>query len=345
MGDSAGVGTAAGEPAPAAPFGTVIAPTMAVATFANGTFSAPDLQPLAPLSLHPAAHALHYGSACFEGMKAHRGVDGVVRLFRADRHVERMRQSADALCLAVPDADLLARMIHDTVAVNLEHVPEPPGSLYVRPVLIGTEPNIGAAAAPSAEGLLYVLASPVGDYFAGGLKPLTLSIETELPRTTPLFGRVKSGANYVMALKVTQQAIRDFGANQVLFAPDGDVQETGAANFLLIDDERVVTKGLDDSFLHGVTRDSILRLAGDLGYRVEERDLSVDELVDWAGHGEAALAGTAAVMSGVGTLVHKGQRVTVGGGEVGPNTLRLRDALLAIQRAQAPDAHGWTEPV
>lgn len=343
---TADVGTeTGGQAASAAPFGTVIAPTMAVANFADGAFSVPELRPVAALTLHPAAHALHYGSACFEGMKAHRGVDGIVRLFRADRHVERMRQSADALCLAVPDSALLAGMIRDTVTANLAHVPEPPGSLYVRPVLIGTEPNIGAAAAPSAEGLLYVLTSPVGDYFAGGLKALTLAVETELPRTTPLFGRVKSGANYVMALKVTQEAMREFGANQVLFAPNGDVQETGAANFLLIDDERVVTKGLDDSFLHGVTRDSILALARDLGYRVEERDLSVDELVDWAGHGEAALAGTAAVMSGVGTLVHKGQRVTMGSGEVGPNTLRLRDALLAIQRAQATDAHGWTQPL
>lgn len=333
------------DPATNAPFGTVFAERMAVSRYADGAFSAPQLEPVAPLDLHPAAHVLHYGSACFEGMKAHRGVDGKVRLFRADRHVERMRVSAGLLHLPVPDADLLHDMIRDTVADARDLVPDPPGSLYVRPVLLGTEANVGAAAAPSKTALLYILTSPVGDYFAGGIRPLKVAVETEQPRTTPQFGRVKSGANYVMALGITLDAKRELGVDQVLFAPGGDVQETGASNFLLLDDDRVVTRGLDDSFLHGVTRDSILRLARDLGYTVEERDLSLDELERWADHGEAALSGTAAVLSGVGTLVIDGREVVMGDGEVGPNTLRLRQSLTDVQTAAAPDDHGWTEPV
>lgn len=328
-----------------APFGTVFADRMAVSRYADGVFSAPQLEPVTSLDLHPAAHVLHYGSACFEGMKAHRGVDDKVRLFRADRHVERMRVSAGLLHLPVPEADLLHGMIRDTVVEARDLVPEPPGSLYVRPVLIGTEPNIGAAASPSATALLYILTGPVGDYFAGGVRPLKVAIETEQPRTTPQFGRVKSGANYVMALGITLQAKRELGVDQVLFAPGGDVQETGASNFLLLDDERVITRGLDDAFLHGVTRDSILRLAGDLGYEVEERDLSVDEVVRWSEHGEAALSGTAAILSGVGTFVHEGREITVGDGEVGPNTLRLRQALTDVHTAVTADEHGWTEPV
>jgi branched-chain amino acid aminotransferase len=131
--------------------------------------------------------------------------------------------------------------------------------------------------------------------------------------------------------------------DQVLFAPDGMVQETGAANFMLFSDDRIVTPALDTSFLHGITRDSILTLARELGYAVEERPVTVEELLSW--DGEAALAGTAAVLSGVGTLVHEGRDVSIGGGQVGPNTTRLREALLAVQRAQAPDAHGWLSAV
>ncbi|MEX2504941.1 MAG: branched-chain amino acid aminotransferase [Egicoccus sp.] len=326
-------------------FGTVMAPHMAVATTTGGVFSTAEVVPTAAIELHPAAHALHYGSACFEGLKAHGGVDGKVRLFRADRHAERLRASAARLLLPVPPTDLLAQALHDVVSANLDVVPETPGALYLRPVLLGTDPNIGAAAAPSDEALLYILASPVGDYFRGGNTGLTLAVETELPRTTPQFGQVKSGANYAMALGVTRRAREEHGADQVLFAPGGDVQETGAANFLLIDDRRVVTRALDGSFLHGVTRDSVLTLAGDLGYTVEERDISIEEIADWAADGEAALAGTAAVLAPVGALIHRGERIQVGDGSMGPNTARLRDALLAIQRGQAADPHGWTQPV
>jgi branched-chain amino acid aminotransferase len=331
------------SPSTAPAFGSVPAPTMVISEVADGVYGSLQAVPVAPLPIHPFAHVLHYSSTCFEGMKAHPGADGIVRLFRPDRHVARMRRTAELLCLPVPDADLLGSAIHQAVASNLEVVPESPGALYIRPLLFGTDPNIGAAAAAAKDALLVVMASPVGDYFAGGSRALKLLLETDLPRTTPQFGEAKAGANYVMALGVTLQAKQRFGVDQVLFAPGGDIQETGAANFLLLDDDRVITKALDGSFLHGVTRDSILVLARDLGYTVEERDISVDELLSW--HGEAALAGTAAVLSGVGTLVHRGEEVRIGAGTVGPNTERLRAALLAVQRAQAPDVHGWTVPV
>jgi branched-chain amino acid aminotransferase len=326
-------------------FGTVMAPTMASCRIVEGRFGSVQLGPVEAIALHPAAHVLHYGSACFEGLKAHRGDDGVVRLFRLDRHVTRMRTSASLLCLPVPDEQLLATTIVDVVRANLAHTPPAPGALYLRPVLLGTEPNIGAAATPSTEALLYVLASPVGDYFRGDGAGLRLAIETELPRTTPQFGQAKTGANYAMALGVTRRARERYGVDQVLFAPGGDVQETGAANFLLIDDRRVITKALDGSFLHGVTRDSILTIARDLGYEVEERDLGVEEVLTWARSGEAALAGTAAVLAGVGAFVHEGREITVGKGQPGPNTRRLREALVAVQRGQSPDRHGWTSAV
>jgi len=324
-------------------FGTVAAGRMVVSETVDGAFTPPRVLPTADFTLHPFAHCLHYGSSCFEGLKAHRGVDGKVRIFRLDRHVARMRRTAELVQLPVPPAELLEQMIVAAVRENLDEAPEAPGALYLRPMLLGTDPNIGAAASPSLGALLAVVASPVGDYFAGGVRPLTLLVETEVPRTTPQFGEAKAGANYVMALGITRRARAEHGCDQVLFAPDGEVQETGAANFLLFDERRVVTRALDSTFLHGVTRDSILDLARDRGMDIEERAVSVDELLAWKG--EAALAGTAAVLSGVGTLVHGGGRQPVGDGEVGPVTLALREGLTAIQRGEAPDVHGWTRVV
>lgn len=318
---------------------------MAVVRWGGEGWSDPGLEPVAPFSIHPAAHVLHYGSACFEGLKAHKGVDGVVRIFRLDRHVSRFRASAERLCLPVPPVELATEMIVDTVSKNLHLVPDPPGSLYIRPTLVGTAANIGAAGSPTTEALLFILTSPVGDYFAGGVKPLRIVVEAERPRTTPQFGSVKSGANYAMALGVTMEARRRHGADQVLFAPDGVLQETGASNVLLISEGRVLTPALDGSFLDGVTRDSLLTLARDLGFAVEEREVRVPELVDWSGRGEVALSGTAAVLAPVGTLVIEGAEVTVGEGDVGPQTLALRQALVDSQVARTPDEHGWTRPV
>lgn len=325
-------------------FGSAFARKMSISYFEDGSYDAGQLIDVAPLELSPAAHALHYGSSCFEGLKAHKGADGVVRMFRLDAHVARLRRSAEKLFLPVPDADLLTDMITDVVRVNLAEVPDAPGALYLRPVILGTEPNIGAAARPSATALLYVLASPVGDYFDSS-RTLTVAVETELPRTTPQFGEIKTGANYAMALGVTRRYAAEHGADQVLFAPGGDIQETGAANFLMIDGDTVVTRALDPSFLHGITRDSILQLARARGLTVDERDLTVDELAGRVDTGEAVLSGTAAVLAPIGTLIIDGKPVVVRDGRMGPRTAELREALLAIQRGQDDDAFGWTTPV
>lgn len=324
-------------------FGSVFAPTLTVATAVDNVYGESKIVDVEDLRLHPAAHVLHYGSACFEGLKAHKAIDGSVQIFRADRHVERMRRSATTLHLPVPPTELLRGMLLDIVRDNLPLVPDQPGSLYLRPTLIGTLPNIGAAASPSTESMLYVLASPVGDYFAGGVRPLTLLVELDLPRSTPQFGQVKSGANYVMALGPTLKAKAEHGVDQVLFAPDGKVTETGAANLVLIDDNTVLTPELDGSMLPGVTRDSILQLARDSGRTIIERAIDIDDVRAWAAAGgEAALSGTAAVLSPVGTLVWaSGETLTFGDGGVGPNVSELRNALTAIHRGEAADTHGW----
>jgi branched-chain amino acid aminotransferase len=326
-------------------FGTVLADQMALATFRDGRWSPSEIRPTGPIEMHPAAHVLHYASTCFEGFKAYRWADGSVRVFRLDKHVERLRQSARLLVLPVPDAELISSTVLSVIDRVRAQVPEPPGALYMRPLLYGTMPNIGAASAPSNEATLIVLASPVWDYFAGGVKPLRIYVEDHKHRTAEHLGMVKTGGNYAAAMGPTLAAREKHQVDQVLFCPDGSVQETGAANFLLIRDGHLMTRSLDSTFLHGVTRDSLLTMARDLGFRVEERVFTVAEMLEWVKDGEAALSGTAAVLAGVGTLVHDGREHRVGSGEVGPVTQRLRAALVAIQTGAAPDRYGWTRKV
>lgn len=326
-------------------FGTTFCDNFAITRFENGAWQAPSIVPLAPIPMHPAAHVLHYASTCFEGFKAYRWDDGKVHVFRLADHAQRMRRSAASLRLPVPDEALLRGMVVDLVLRHVDDVPAPPSSLYLRPTLIGTLPNIGAAAAPSSEALLFVLASPVGDYFTGGAGPLKLLVDDTRARSTEQLGSTKTGGNYAAALGPTLDAKAEFGVDQVLFCPGGDVQETGAANFLLISDDEVITKPLDTSFLHGMTRASILTLAADLGYRVNERNFTVDELLAWSKTYEAALSGTAAVLAPVGQLVYRGNTTAVRDGTAGPNTERLRRALQDIQFGKAPDTHGWLTEV
>jgi branched-chain amino acid aminotransferase len=328
-----------------APFGSILTDVMAVATFKDGRWGESELRAVGPIEIHPAAHALHYASECFEGFKAYKWADGSIHVFRMDRHIERLRQSARSLVLPEPDAAQVAAMVTAVIDRCRAAVPDAPGALYLRPVLFGTMPNIGAAATPTNEACLIVLASPVWDYFAGGAKPLRIYIEEQATRCASHLGVVKTGGNYAAALGPTLAARRDHKVDQVLFCPGGEVQETGAANFLLFRDGQILTRGLDPSFLHGVTRDSLLTMAKDLGYRVEERIFTVDEMLAWVTDGEAALSGTAAVLSGVGTLIRGDREYRVGSGSIGPNTQKLRAALVAIQQGETPDRHGWLHRV
>lgn len=328
-----------------AAFGSEFCDNFAIARFEDGKWQAPSIEPLAPMPMHPAAHVFHYASTCFEGFKAYRWDDGKAHIFRLHDHIARMQRSAASLRLPVPDPDLLAGMVTDLVAMQVADIPEPPSSLYLRPTLIGTLENIGAAASPSTEATLFVLASPVGDYFPGGAQALSLLVDDEHARSTEQLGSTKTGGNYAAALGPTLDAREKYGVTQILFCPNGDVQETGAANFLLISDDEVITKGLDTSFLHGMTRDSILKLAADLGYKVSERDITVDELLDKTTTFEAALSGTAATLTPVGKLIYEGKDILVRDGEAGPNTAKLREALQAIQYGKVPDTHGWLTTV
>ncbi len=328
-----------------AAFGTLLTSHMAVATYQGGRWSPSEMKPVAPIEVSPAAHVLHYASTCFEGFKAFRRADGSIHIFRMDRHIQRMRQSARQLVLPEPDAAQLAGMVRAVIDRCRDAVPEAPGALYLRPILFGTTANIGAAATPTMDASLIVLASPVWDYFSGGMKPLRILVDDENTRSAAQMGMVKTGGNYAAALGPTLRARAKYQIDQVLFSPGGKVQETGASNFVLIRDGELLTRSLDTTFLHGVTRDSLLTLARDLDYKVSERVFDVKEMLEWVKTGEAALSGTAAVLAGVGTLIYRGAEHRVGNGDVGPLTRALRAQLVAIQQGEAPDRHGWLERV
>ena len=330
-----------------AAFGSVFMPKMALATFENNQWSDAKIVASDSIQLHPGAHVLHYSSTCFEGLKAFRHADGSVHVFRMDQNIKRLAQSSRLLSLPTIDEAQVSKMIVDAVAEFATDVPEPPGSMYIRPTHIGTEAAVGKAAAPTATSMLYVLLSPVGDYFTGGAKALRLLLDETGMRCAPHMGMIKSGGNYASALGPMMKAKAEVQADQILFCPNGDVQETGAANFLLIDGNEIITKGLDSSFLHGVTRSSILTLAADLGMTVTERDLTVAELLERAAKPEveAVLSGTAAVLTSVGTFIHNDKEYKVGTGEPGPIALKLRQALNDIQWGKAEDKHNWLTKV
>ncbi len=318
-----------------APFGTVFGEVMSVARVDDNGWTEPSLEALTSFTMHPGTHALHYGSSCFEGLKAHRTVDGGIRAFRPDKHAARLQQSCGRLLLPAPSTGLVTELIDMAVRANAAITPPAPGSLYLRPTMLGTDVTIGAAAYPSHSAILYVLACPVGDYLPP--RPLTIVVETEVPRTTPQFGVVKTGANYAMALGRIDQARRQHQADQVLFAPGGVVQETGAANVVLLDGEHLITPELTDAFLHGVTRDSLLQVARAMGWKVEERTITVDDCIEWAQRpgAEVGLTGTAAVIAQVGTLVVGDRRIELAT-QPDSKLVELRRTLGEIQTGARP---------
>lgn len=330
-----------------AAFGSVFMPEMISTIFDGNSWSKAEVVPGDRLVLHPGAHVLQYSSTCFEGLKAFRHEDGSVKIFRMDRNLARLAQSSSLLGMPAVDQAAVADMILTIVSRFASEVPAPPGSMYIRPSHIGTEAAIGKAAASTATSMLYVMLSPVGDYFAGGDTTLRLLLDEEGMRCAPHMGTVKCGGNYASALQSIQRARSTVQADQVLFCPGGDVQETGAANFLLIDGNELITRALDSTFLHGVTRHSILTLATEMGMDVQERELSVKELLERSAKPgcEAALSGTAAVLAPVGTLLHQGSEYTVGDGKPGKTTIRLREALNDIQWGRSEDKQGWLTAV
>ena len=307
--------------------------------------------PYGPLTMDPACCVLHYAQAVFDGLKAFRGADGQVRLFRVDQHAARLNRSCEQLCIPPLDQTTVEDSIGAIVAADKDWVPHKRGtSLYIRPTVIATETFLGVH--PSHSYLYFVILSPVGAYYKEGLNPVKILVSEDHVRAVPGgLGSAKTAGNYAASLSAARDAERA-GFTQALYL-DGRsreyLDEVGTMNIMLRIGETVVTPPLSSgSILAGVTRDSVLRLLADWGVGAEERPVSIHEVV--AAHRKGQLTemwgtGTAAVISPVGELGYGGERLVINGGGIGPLTRRLYDTVTAIQYGETNDTHGWTRLV
>jgi branched-chain amino acid aminotransferase len=335
-------------------FGTYFSDHMVRATWtADGGWGPGTVVAYGPLALDPASCVLHYAQEVFEGLKAYRHADGSIWSFRPEANAARMQRSARRLALPeVATEDFLAAL-EILVSTDAAWVPESaPGherSFYLRPFLFASEPFLGVRPARTVEFLL--IACPVGSYFAGGVKPVSIWLSSRYTRAARGgTGAAKCGGNYAASLAPMVEAGHR-GCDQVCFldAAEGRwVEELGGMNlFFVRRDGRLVTPELG-TILEGVTRGSILMLAKELGLQVEERRVDIAEWRDGVASGEITevfACGTAAVITPVGRVRSDGGEWQLGDGTPGPVTLRLREELMGIQYGYRPDRHGWVHKI
>ncbi len=332
-------------------FGNVFTDHMFVADFEEekGWYD-PRVEPYAPFPLDPATAVLHYGQSLFEGLKAFRGKDGKIRLFRPDKHVARLNRTAERMCIPTLDPDLILSSWTTLVDVDRDWAPSSVGtSLYIRPTIIASEPFLGVR--PAKEYLYYVIVSPVGPYYPEGLAPTKIKVIEDYVRAVAGgLGEAKTSANYAASLYAAEEAKHE-GFTQVLWLDGVEhrwIEEVGTSNIMLKIGDEVITPPLGGTILAGVTRDSALALLKSWGVRVSERRITIDEVVAAADQGtlqEVWATGTAAVISPVGELAYKGRRIVVNQGKIGATAQKLYDTIVAIQYGEAPDPHGWTRVV
>ena len=303
--------------------------------------------PFGNLSLSPASTVFHYGAEVFEGLKAYRTPDGGVQLFRPTENFKRLNRSAERIRLPQLDEDFALSALIRFVDMERDWVPFAEGtSLYLRPFLIGNDETLGVHSIRNA--MYVVIASPVGSYYPEGINPVKIMIETaDVRAVRGGTGYAKCGGNYAASNRAGEIAEQK-GFSQVLWLDGVErkyVEEVGAMNVMFKIGGVVITPALTGSILPGVTRSSCIRLLQDMGIPVEERLLSVDELIDAAKSGsleEAWGCGTAAVVSPIGQLSYAGADYTVNGGKIGETTQKLYDMLTGIQWGKLPDPYGWT---
>ncbi|GHE83198.1 putative branched-chain-amino-acid aminotransferase [Streptomyces longispororuber] len=306
-----------------------------------------QLVPYGPLSLDPATTVLHYAQEIFEGMKAYRQPDGSVAMFRPEANARRFKASARRLAMPELPVETFIEACDALVRQDADWVPAHGGeeSLYLRPFMIATEVGLGVK--PANEYLFVVIASPAGAYFPGGVKPVSIWLSEDRVRAVPGgMGDAKTGGNYAASL-LAQAEAAEKGCDQVAYLDAVEhtwVEELGGMNLYFVYGDKIVTPSLSGSILEGITRDSLLTVARDLGYASEEARVSIDQWQTDTENGtltEVFACGTAAVITPVGTVKARRGEWTHSGGRPGEVTMKLRDALLDIQRGVAEDKHGW----
>ena len=329
-------------------FGRVFTDHMASLEWTEGKgWHSAQIMPRGPISLDPAAAVLHYAQEIFEGLKSYRTPTGDTVLFRPDANAARFRKSAERLAMPMISDELFIGAIEALVTADRDWFPDDPeGSLYLRPFMFADEAFLGVRPAKSYRFL--VIASAAAGYFKGGAKPITIGVSRNLNRAGPGgTGAAKCGGNYAASLTAQADAIK-LGCDQVVFLDAVEhrfVEELGGMNtFFVFDDGSILTPPLDGTILPGITRDSLITLARDEGIAVREERYSIDQWRADAETGrlkECFACGTAAVVTQIGKVIDGDTSFTIGGGVDGPVTQALKDRLVAIQRGQSNDPHGW----
>ncbi|WP_328309231.1 branched-chain amino acid aminotransferase [Streptomyces sp. NBC_00442] len=314
-----------------------------------------QLVPYAPLSMDPANMTLHYAQTIFEGLKAYRQPDGTVATFRPEANAERFQNSARRIAMPALPTDLFIAACDALIQQDKAWVPSSgEASLYLRPFMIATEVGLGVK--PANEYLFIVIASPAGAYFPGGVKPVSVWLSEEYVRAVKGgTGAAKTGGNYAASL-VAQAEAAQHGCDQVVWLDAVEhrwIEEMGGMNLYFVyaqedGTQKIVTPELTGSLLPGITRDSLLKIARDLGYEAVEGRITTEEWKRDNENGtltEVFACGTAAVITPVGLVKSARHNWTQGDGEPGEVTMKLRKALLDLQTGAAPDPHGWMHPL
>lgn len=332
-------------------FGTIFTDHMFEMDYEEGKgWIDPRIVPYHKLELDPSCMVFHYGQEMFEGLKAYKADDGRILLFRPDKNIQRANRSNRRLCIPEIPEDIFLEALKEVVRIDQGWIPTKPGTaLYIRPFVIATDPFLGVR--PSHTYKFMIILSPVGAYYASGLDPVKIWIEDEYVRAVKGgIGEAKTGGNYVASL-ASQVKAHDEGYAQVLWL-DGVhrkyIEEVGAMNIFFKINGTVVTPELNGSILPGVTRDSALELCRMWGIPVEERRISVDEVVKTAENGEMEECfgtGTAAVVSPVGELRYEQEKMPIGENKIGELTQRIYDTITGIQLGRIQGPEGWSVEV
>lgn len=324
-------------------FGKYVSDHMLVCDYANGEWQSPQIVPFSNLSLNPATLALHYGQTVFEGMKAFRMKDGRINIFRIEKHYDRFARSLERMCMAVPPKEIFTEGMIKLVDLDKNWIPQKRGaSLYIRPFIYASEAKFGVKV--SEQYRFVIFTGPVPELYA---KPIKVKVEINYIRAARGgTGFAKCGGNYGGAFYPTQLA-RQEGYDQVLWTTGKEnptIEESGMMNVMFVISDTLVTPPLSDSILDGVTRDSLLTLANDLGYKVEERSVSLDELETAFLTGtitEAFGAGTAAVVAPIQTVHINGIDFTLPSYSHESLLNRLKEKLERIRTGSDEDRYGW----
>lgn len=332
-------------------FGSVFTDHMFIMNYEEGKgWHNGRVVPYAPIELDPAASVFHYAQEMFEGLKAYKSKEGKVLLFRPDMNAKRTAKTNERVCIPNIDEELYVEAVKTIVGIDSDWIPEKEGtSLYIRPFIIASEPFLGVRA--SKEYLFMIILSPVGPYYKGGLAPTKIFVEDEYVRATPGgTGSIKIGGNYAAGLK-SQEKAHEKGYSQVLWLDGVErkyVEEIGTSNAFFVIDDEVITAPLSGTILPGITRDSVIHLLKDWGVKVSERRLSIDEVYEAHKAGklnEIFASGTAAVISPVGELCWKDEKITINQGQIGELSQKVYDVISGIQLGKTEDKFGWTVEV